>query len=40
MIKNIKFGMVGYVGGGFDGYEMYYVGDIGDFLDDNKNKIV
>lgn len=37
VITNIKFGMVGSVGGGF---AMYSVGDIGDFLDATNHKIV
>lgn len=37
---NIKFGMVGSVGGGLAGYAMYFVGDIGDYLDATNHKVV
>ncbi len=40
VIANIKFGMVGSVGGVFFGYGMYSVGDIGDFLDATNHKSV
>lgn len=38
--ENLKVGALGTVGGGFCGYAMYPVGDIGDFIDATNQKLL
>lgn len=40
MLKNIQLGVVGTVGGGLAGYDMYSLGYPGDFLDITNHTIV
>ncbi|MGX7777077.1 hypothetical protein ACVV62_08435 [Streptococcus pluranimalium] len=38
--KNLQFGVVGSVGGGFAGYGMYQIGYINDYIDITNHRVV
>ena len=40
LATNIKFGLVGTVGGGFAGYGMYVLGYPGDYIDITNHRVV